>query len=87
MDLTEIGQEVVDWIDQAKGRDQWLTLAPLKAGNFVTSFSGRTLLHVICWLVPVPEEHLRCANLCYSSWNLVQMAFIKVSSCRPNGLY
>jgi hypothetical protein len=49
MDIREIGWEVVEWIHLAQAKDQWQglvntvinVLVPLlKAGNFVTGFSG-----------------------------------------------
>jgi hypothetical protein len=64
MDLRERGWEGVDWLCIADSRDQWLALVktvinflvPLTARNFFTScitvsFSRRTLLHAVSWLV------------------------------------
>jgi CRISPR/Cas system-associated protein Cas7 (RAMP superfamily) len=52
-DLKEVGWGVTDWIDLAQDRDRWQALlnavmnlrVQYNAGNFLTSFSRRILLH------------------------------------------
>jgi hypothetical protein len=53
MDLLEVGCESMDWINVAQDRDRWWALmnavmnlqVPYNAGNFLTSFTRKTLIH------------------------------------------
>ena len=53
IDLQKVGWGGMVWIDLAEDRGRWRALVkavmnprfPYNAGNFLTSFSGRTLLH------------------------------------------
>ena len=55
IDFEAVEWRGVDWIDLAQDRDRWRAFVnavmnirvPQNAGNFLTSFSGRTLLHAV----------------------------------------
>jgi hypothetical protein len=57
MEITEIGWERVDWINLSQECEQWQAgmnmkmdlWAPQNAGNFLISFSRRTLFHGVIY--------------------------------------
>jgi hypothetical protein len=60
------------WIDLAQDRNRWKALinavmnlmVPYNAGNFLTDFSGRTLLHGVCLFVCLFVCLLVCLFVC-----------------------
>jgi hypothetical protein len=55
-----MGRRGIDWIDVAQDRDRWRAVVntvmnlwvPYYAGNFLNSFSGRSLLHGVSLVIP-----------------------------------